>query len=101
MEVEVEVERLTNDRNDFMNLCQPLGLFKVLQKQKRRGGEMVDGRGDRRMREEYGGRKRKRVLFGGIFGVFFETVSVATTILIRWRNNHLSLILPIHSFPMQ
>ena len=27
---EEEEERLTNDWNDFMNLCQPLELFKVL-----------------------------------------------------------------------
>ena len=28
-EEEEEEVRLTNDQNDFMNLCQPLGLFKA------------------------------------------------------------------------
>ena len=35
---EEEEVRLTNDRNDFMNLCQPLGLFKAWSTDKKRKG---------------------------------------------------------------
>ena len=34
---EEEEVRLTNDQNDFMNLCQPLGLFKAWSADKKEG----------------------------------------------------------------